>query len=96
MNHILNPEGYQPVVKEAIDELGESRRPPEIRSLAAGNLADSSACSALVSRTGIPAASQQAYEKLELKQKKQRVSELEQIIRREAEALEAGQSRLVV
>ncbi|KAG0667165.1 hypothetical protein C6P46_002577 [Rhodotorula mucilaginosa] len=60
VNHILNPEGYQPVVKEAIDEL----------------------------------ASQQAQEKLELKQRKLRVAELEQLIRQEAEALEAGESSL--
>ncbi|POY71722.1 hypothetical protein BMF94_5082 [Rhodotorula taiwanensis] len=59
VNHILNPEGYQPVVKEAIDEL----------------------------------AAQQAQEKLELKQRKQRVGELEQLIRREAEALEAELNR---
>lgn len=37
-------------------------------------------------------AAQQAQEKLELKQRKQRVGELEQLIRREAEALEAGSS----
>lgn len=37
-------------------------------------------------------ASQQAQEKLELKQRKVRVAELEQLIRQEAEALEAGES----
>ena len=31
VNHILNPEGYQPVVKEAIDELGMSSRAPSSR-----------------------------------------------------------------
>jgi hypothetical protein len=39
-------------------------------------------------------ASQQAQEKLELKQRKLRVAELEQLIRQEAEALEAGESSL--